>query len=738
MKFVVSVFFLLLPTLTFGMPAYPRMLYVDVAGKMVPIYLYGDETHKRAETIDGYTICQNEKNVWCYVKKGNGGDLELTEWTIADDRKKLPELVRFLQNTQKHIEVPRSMADSSKLARNKRVPTHQVVGTRHFLVILMSFKDVPFSKSKEDFDALFNQQGYSEDGAIGSVSDFYHDVSYGQLKLTSDIYGPYTAQNDMRYYGGNGKFGGDKAPEELFKEAIKHVSKEVDFTMYDADKDGIVDNVHIIFAGYGEEAGANQNAIWSHEMTFRNSFEYNGVKFDRYSCAPELRENSGKGISRIGPHCHEIGHALGAMDYYDTDYSTNGEFEGTGQWDVMAAGSWNNDGIAPADFNPHVKAYDYGWIMPQPLPDGETIIPSSLTHPDGYYFIKSPNSSEYYILENRTRDKWGEGVPAEGLLIYHVHKDINKSGNEINARAPQKCYLVCASSSSSKPGNSPSSYGKINSTGCPYPGISGNHSFGANTTPMAFYWGADDCNIELDDINIDNNGCIRLVNNSRKIIEPESEDYRPVFFEDFEEDMKIFIIEDSTTIWRQVENSYDITTSKEIINAYEGKKSLQLSAKNSATVVNSAFTFSCQNLSDKGKVRIKFHATAQYSQKNWSPSRILVEYKKGENKEWQSQYFSLSENSVWMEFMAELPNGVLSDFKMTGTATPHSILAIDNIEVLQESTSDDTRIASTSQRGVPTIYNYNGMQLQTPTKGLNIFRMPNGSYKKVIIHKKPE
>ena len=65
-----------------------------------------------------------------------------------------------------------------------------------------------------------------------------------------------------------------------------------------------------------------------------------------YSCAPELRGNRGSGLSRIGVHCHEIGHSFGAMDFYDTDYEVNGEYAGTGQWDLMASGNWNNEGVS--------------------------------------------------------------------------------------------------------------------------------------------------------------------------------------------------------------------------------------------------------------------------------------------------------------------------------------------------------------------------------------------------------
>ena len=166
-------------------------------------------------------------------------------------------------------------------------------------------------KSQEDFNMLFNQIGYSEDGAQGSVFDFYTDVSYGQLQLVCDVIGPFTSKNNRSYYGSNDRDGDDNHPEELFEEAINQAVSEVSLKDYDSDNDGFVDNVHILFAGHGEEAGAPDDAIWSHEATFYQPYEIQGMKIDRYSCAPELRGNSGKGISRIGPHCHEIGHALG-------------------------------------------------------------------------------------------------------------------------------------------------------------------------------------------------------------------------------------------------------------------------------------------------------------------------------------------------------------------------------------------------------------------------------------------
>lgn len=495
---------MLLPVTVSGMPAYPRIVYVDVKGAKVPVFLFGDETHKRVETIDGYTIRQNSDGVWCYAQKESDGSLQPTKWSIAEDYKNLPDLQRFLQTTPKHLEVTTPLYSHRNLSRInlKKERAEPVVGTRRVLVILMSFQDVRFTKTKEDFDALFNERGYKEDGAVGSVTDFYDVASYGQLQLACDIYGPYVAKNPMKYYGGNGKIGGDKAPEALFKEAIASVSNEADFSLYDSDNDGVVDNVHIIFAGYGEEAGANENAIWSHELTFQNSYEQYGTKFDRYSCAPELRGNRGNGISRIGPHCHEIGHALGAMDFYDTDYATGGEYSGTGKWDVMASGSWNEDGVRPANFNPYVKAYNYGWCNVQTLTDNSRVEIAPSFSDKTVYRVDTPHENEFFLIENRQQESFDSAIPGHGLLLFHIGGDIESRSqrNTINASYPQSCYIVCASSAYRLPSNNATSYGDINSEGCPFPGISQNDVFDYNSTPAALCNNGDNAGFSLSAI----------------------------------------------------------------------------------------------------------------------------------------------------------------------------------------------------------------------------------------------
>lgn len=714
-----------------SMPAYPKKIPVNVGDGVVYIRLFGDEHNKRAETLEGYTVIQ-KSGEWYFAEKDAEGMLKASghklSSTISDATK------QYLKNTTKHLtNTPikrNSLASQSLRSQN-------VVGMRRVLVILMQYNDLSMVKSQNDFNELFNGIGYSDDGAQGSVCDFYTDVSYGQLQLVCDVIGPFTSQHDRKYYGGNDRSGDDSHPEELFEEAIKQAVGHVYLKDYDADDDGFVDNVHIIFAGHGEEAGASDDAIWSHEATFYQPYEIQGMKIDRYSCAPELRGNRGSGISRIGPHCHEIGHALGAMDFYDTDYEDDGEYIGTGDWDVMASGSWNNEGITPADFNPYVKAYDFGWITPKDLPSGNVTIHPSCFDSGNYYILKSSYSTDYYLIENRSKEKWGYGVPGAGMLVFHIHPELANSGNNINSMAPQKCYVVCASSRMQRPGSSPSSYGDINSDGCPYPGTSNNTNFGQSSIPAAFFWDDEECGVELNYISIDGEGNIHLENNSLGIGDEDIERKR-VFFEGFEEDdVKVSISNDDnnslTPTWVIESNPQGPSKFIARPSAYKGFKSLQLSAKRVSEKAVSLFSFNIPDETNSGALRLKLYVNTLNPQTD-SPNIIKVSYRTKDNDEWQYSEIVSSENNRWRQSVVELPSNVLPQIQVEGTAFAGSVLAIDNLEVEEIVEKNESGIYEPRLEadGNIVVFSLSGIKQNQSQKGISIVRQPNGTVIKTI------
>lgn len=493
---------------TYASPAYPHKVRVAAGRGYVYITLRGDENCKYGVTDEGYTVIQSSDDQWFYATD-ESGKTTLSTYPLLPKEEENEAQKTFLLRQRKGI-VPTQNMDVRRISPLEIQETSRnkapAIGDRRVLVIMMQFRDTKFVKSNIQFDALFNQEGYREDGALGSVRDYYDFVSYGQLQLHCDVIGPFTASQNMAYYGGNSSAGGnDKNPYELFREAISHAVDEVDLHEYDANGDGYVDNVHIIYAGYGEEAGASSNAIWAHEMTFQ-AISVGGMKIDRYSCSPELRGKSGGGISRIGPHCHEIGHALGAMDYYDTDYDTGGYYLGTGDWDIMASGSWNNDGISPANFNPYVKVYDFGWTSAKRLEaDADNEVASSVNE-GNIYRIDTGANKDYFLLEYREGSYFDASEPGSGLLIFHIGPKLETKAekNTINSTYPQQCYIVCASSTYARPSASSGSYGKINSAGCPYPGSTNKSSFTDTTTPAAVTFGGANTGISLTNIKIRN------------------------------------------------------------------------------------------------------------------------------------------------------------------------------------------------------------------------------------------
>ena len=494
----------------YAVPAYPRKIKIATANSYTYITLHGDEHCKWAVTEDNYTLLSDSLG-WVYAQEDDNGYACFSEYRLTDPKEKIKP---FLASLKKNIRLKKSPENNQiKQSAPPTTDRHLTTGDKQILVILMQFPDFHFQKTFDEINALFNKRNYDEEGAAGSVHDFFDYASYGQLNLECTLIGPYTSRYNMAFYGTNLTIGGnDVAPYALFLEAIEQASQEISLSNFDNDKDGYIDNVHIVFAGYGEESGASANTIWSHEMTF-DPITIQNIKINRYSCAPELRDFRGNRISRIGVHCHEIAHTFGITDFYDTDSEKNGIYEGTGDWDIMASGSWNNDGITPANFNPYVKVYNLGWTDAINLPIGENIIlqPSNFTK-NTIYRIDTPIPDEFYLLENRALSGFDIANPGEGLLIYHIHKDISSMAqqNKINASHPQGCYVVCASQSLSVPTSS--NYGNINSAGCPFPGTTNKHDWNSTSVPAVFSWDGVQTDISLSDISLLSNGDIKLNN----------------------------------------------------------------------------------------------------------------------------------------------------------------------------------------------------------------------------------
>ena len=490
-------------TKLFAVPAYPYpVVFTQPNGEQVTLIMRGDEFVRFAQTLDGYTLLYNDEGYFCYAQKNTYGDIEPSAFYAEDIAKRSAEVNDILTNTPKELRYSKNQMSVYKQIRDMVEPEGKssrgnTIGVRKLLTILMGYPDKPFIKTQEDFHNLFNQVKYTEYDANGSVKDFFIESSYSKLDVQTTVVGPFTAKNKHDYYGDFSN------ARELATEAVYAAADfGVDFSEFAID--GEVPSFYMIFAGNGQEAGAGANSIWSHAWSI-NPVYFNGVKISAYACSPEHRGAGGSAITRIGVICHEFGHSLGAPDYYDTDYGTGGQYDGTGTWDLQASGSWNNDGRTPAPPNPRSKVYTYGWATAIELNDAQTVtIPSARIYDNAYFRINTQTPGEYFILENKTRGGYDDYIPSTNLLIYHCAA--NTSG--MNTTSPQKFYPVAANAPVDIPDagtNCQSQYGSVNSNKCPWPGGTGKTEFTDTTVPAMISWSKQPTNMPITNIAVHGN-----------------------------------------------------------------------------------------------------------------------------------------------------------------------------------------------------------------------------------------
>ena len=726
---------------TYAVSAYPGWIrHRCPDGTFVNLKLKGDEHHKWAVTEDGYTLLRDREGDWCYAAEDCAGEVRASAWKLSAER---PEkLSVFLRHTPKGLKIQQDLGNlKSRKTPHARKPATPVAGERKTLVILMQFPDLELKHSWNEINALFNQAGYREDGAEGSVKDFFRENSYGRLDLNCDIVGPFTSSMEMAYYGRNDRSGSDEHPEELFLEALDLIPSDIDLEDY-VDQDGYMNNVHLVFAGYGEEAAGPANAIWSHEATFYEPIEFGGVKIKGYSCAPELRGNQGRGLSRIGVHCHEMGHSFGAMDFYDTDYESGGEFSGMGQWDLMASGSWNNEGISPAHFNPYVKTM-FGWTECETLAEGYAELFPSLEC-NKVFRIDTGTDGDYFLLENRRQAGFDSALPGSGLIIYHILPQIEEraADNRINAAYPQTCYPVCAGGEVAVPNRNPASYGRVNSPECPFPGKNVVREFTARTVPAAISSEGASALVGLEEIREEDGGIIRL---NVKAGEGEALGMLELPFADsFEADETAWTFEQlkGNTGW-EIGGSEIIGVSME---AADGKRYLKMNngkgllgfqsvARAISPVIkndsgNMWFSFMYHNggrFSESGTLKVLYKSTTQ---KNWLP---LVSF--SERNEGWIQYKGLmlaNKEDFQIAFEGEVESGslLIDDVKIySDVATSTSPMPMNPVSLACYGMRGKVCVESNESVRFR-IYDLTGKVVYSGTlkEGLNTIEMDPGLY----------
>ncbi len=443
-------------------------------GSVLTVMLRGDENFHYTSTEDGQPLVQRADGAYCYATFDSNGKLTASAQVAHDVESRGAAELSFLNYYTAESQKVRSLGMERAKQRNARrmarlanrgvvdasgKPVRRVMagatggegigvtGKRKGLVILVNFKDKKMQSkhTQAEWNDYFNKVGYNKYGNNGSVHDYFYAQSYGKLDLEFDVIGPVTVSKNMASYGANDAQGNDIDPAGMIKEAceLAYAKEKMDMSQYDWDGDGAVDQVYVIYAGYGEAAGGDANTIWPHEWDIQGggySLVLGGQRIRTYACSSELNGGSGTYISGIGTACHEFSHCMGIPDFYDTA----GSSFGMDAWDLMDYGSYGGDGYEPTGYNTYEK-WVSGWIEPTILTEPcyiKNMKPLS-DAPEACVVFNEANKNEYYIFENRQLKGTDVALPNHGMLVIHVDYDQKVwFDNEVNNTSNHQRFTV--------------------------------------------------------------------------------------------------------------------------------------------------------------------------------------------------------------------------------------------------------------------------------------------------------
>ena len=289
-------------------------------------------------------------------------------------------------------------------------------------IICVEYPDEPHNgkiTTADWTDSIFSKGAYRAKNSatgqpvFGSFNDYYGEISCGAFHVEGKVFDWVKAAKKRADY--------NQGTNAAMKAVLLNEAMYLILARDGKDALDGYDGFFFLYAGERFPTTNRGSLYWPHRANFQRKTKDKDGKEKEIRTSYFICPEGGKTMTSISVLCHEFGHMLGLPDLYARP--ENPGSEGVGVWCLMATELGKG---RPQ----HISAWGkekLGWLKPAVLDPIEKqsliLAPVEGSKTECFKVLIRRDASEYLLLENRQQRDFDTGLPAAGLLIWHVVGD---------------------------------------------------------------------------------------------------------------------------------------------------------------------------------------------------------------------------------------------------------------------------------------------------------------------------
>ena len=312
-------------------------------------------------------------------------------------------------------------------------------GGSRMMVFYVDFPDCKYEyePSLEEINSVcfgYNNDTKDPNYPFTSLRSFFFRASKGVMDLNGKAF-RYTAKNPITYYQVNDSGEKDDDKIRLMTEIFQYYNRFVDFSEFDSDKDGLIDNILV-----NVPKSASEDHWWPCSGQNYSNLEADGVKIGHTTIGHDQIASETDHREFVSTYVHETGHTMGLPDYYLYHSEDIEGFHGNAGTEMMDSDNYSDFGCFSKLMlgwyrENQIQVYDTakGGEQTFLLKNAQTTAGNCLILPCGE--LDGNFNSEFMIFEFNTDQQNNSGINRDKTAEYGFSVASGVRGFHIQAKA---------------------------------------------------------------------------------------------------------------------------------------------------------------------------------------------------------------------------------------------------------------------------------------------------------------